>query len=140
MGFRCTRPRRSIVRVKLSAWVPMASLNARASSTMRRPCSIAPCPSVSMATALSLSRDDLAQQVPEGERSGEAHNRALLDELRSRVQGLVQGFAALLEHLLRVVGIEAAEDLRRAALPVGALRFRCHMGDPSVLWPNLRTG
>ena len=36
-GLRCTLPRRSTARVKLSAWLPIASLKARASSTRRRP-------------------------------------------------------------------------------------------------------
>src|SRR5438067_13804074 len=91
-----------------------------------------------MATAVSLARGDLAQQVPQRERAGEAHHWPLLDEFRGGVQRLIDGLAPLLEHLLRVFGVEIAEDLRGRALSVRTLWFGCHGGYPPCREPRHR--
>src|SRR4051812_17260725 len=84
-----------------------------------------------VATSVSSAGCDLSDQVPEGERSREAHDRALADEARRGLECLVHRLAALLEHLLRIFRIEIAQDPRSGAVAVRALLFRCHSGGPS---------
>src|SRR5258708_17181456 len=74
-----------------------------------------------------LSRDDLADDVADGEGAGETEDGALADELRRRRERMVDRFARLLHHLLRVVGVEVVQD-PCDALTVFALRFDCHVG------------
>src|SRR6202035_1911650 len=91
-----------------------------------------------MATAVSLTGSDLADQVPDGERSCEARDRTLADELRGGVQCLVHGLAALLQHLLGIFRVETAEDPRGCAVSIRALLFGCHVGVPSNRQPRHR--
>src|SRR5467141_1129976 len=91
-----------------------------------------------MATAVSLTGSDLADQVPDGERSCETGDRTLADEIRGGVQCLVHGLAALLQHLLCIFRVETAEDSGGCAMSIRALLFGCHMGVPPIRQPRHR--
>src|SRR4051812_43284076 len=77
----------------------------------------------------SSAGDDLADDVADGERAGEADDGPLADEARRRLHRLFHGFARLIDHLLRVVGVEVVDEARGAP-SVRALRLDCHVGIP----------
>src|SRR3954470_6130873 len=77
----------------------------------------------------SSARDDLADDVADGQRAREAHDGPLADEARCRLHRLLHGFARLIDHLLRVVDVEVLDEARGAPA-VRALRLDCHVGIP----------
>src|SRR5205085_6539565 len=118
IGLRCTRPRRSTARVKLSTEPETADPNARASSTILLACSKAspagfspslpkPWYSVLMATlgpsCRASARGDLSDDVPERQRSREACDGPLADEVGHLLDGLIDRHLGLLHDLLCVL-------------------------------------
>src|SRR5438270_6126582 len=138
IGLRSTRPRRSRARLRSSIEPDRAVPNARASSTIRVACSktspLPPSPFPPWYSELtatcppgSLSRDDLSDDVPERERTGQAQHRAFADELRRLVHRLVHRLLRLLHDPLRVFRAEIAQQ--SGAGPISRLLY-VHHGNP----------